>query len=406
MFSTAALLAVAPLRAQAAPDYLHCERFLVKADLSTPKRPLEKLDRLRIGSYNVENLFLHLGHHEPVPGTRGMNRVTEQKIKPLNKIDGVARAILDMKLDIVVVQEVEDIEALQSLAEHHLNGEYQAILVEGNDPRGIDVGFLIKKDLPFEIENHSFRKETWVDPRLRDAEPSPIFSRDLPALVIRAQGAPKDSAPLLVLLGTHFKSKRPLKDPNAIKPDPESAIARGAQVKRAAEIILRYKQQYGNDLPIMLAGDFNGAVNLEPEFRSLHDRAGMDDAFDVGDHKISGNDRVTHVYFPGRGEAPDAKQMDAIFVSPELKDSITKTGVYRYKRNDGKEYPLPRNKHIRDKNPSDHFPIGVEIETSKLKARAPKTQQPQSMNNVIPLRPRGHQPFVVPGDLVAARARV
>lgn len=354
---------------QAVAD-LRCERFLVAANPMSSPRAIDQIDSLRIGTYNVENLVMHLGHYEPIPGSPGsMHQVTQPMAKPLAKIKGVAKAILDMDLDIVVLQEVENIKALEALNHTYLEDRYTPLLINGNDPRGIDIAFLVKKDLPFEIENHSFRRETWFDPRTRGSRSTRLFSRDLPVLVVRAQGQPKNSAPLFIVMGTHFKSKRTYRDTGAPDRDPDSRIARTAQVNRAVEIIGRYREEYGSDLPILFAGDFNGAVPHEPEFEPLRRRAGLLDAFDLSKTRRSRTDRVTHIYFPGENLAPERNQLDAIFVSPELHDSVLDAEAYRYKNQDGLPWPLPKYKRIRDKNPSDHWPVNVTVKFKKLLER-------------------------------------
>lgn len=364
------LVALLPAANYTAWAELACEKFLVATDASIAKRQLAAINELNIGTYNVENLFMHLGHHDPVPGQRGqMRQATPQKDKPVEKIAGVAKAILDMNLDILVLQEVENIEALRVLNTSYLKDQYIPVLIEGNDPRGIDVGFLVKKDLPFAIENDSFRKEAWVDPRFSRNTKSPIFSRDLPTLVFRSKEAAQDSAPLFILIGTHYKSKRPTTDANHRVIDEESNVERGAQVDRTVDIIERYRKEYGADVPILLAGDFNGAMNYEPEFKPLKQKAHLTDAFDANGQHLTDYDRVTHIYFPKRAN-PDPKQMDAIFVSPELQADVAKAEVYRYTDSTGKLWPRPWNKHIRDKNPSDHYPVKITLKLNVIKARA------------------------------------
>lgn len=347
-----------------------CEKFLVERDATAETRAIDSIDELSIGTYNVENLFLHLGHHEPKPGAPGkMEKITPPQTKSPEKVAGVAKAIRELDLDIVVLQEVENIEALEALNAQHLDGKYKAVLVEGNDPRGIDVAFLVKKDLPFVFENHSYRRETWVDPRLRDAHDSPIFSRDLPALVVRAQGQPVESKPLFVLFGTHFKSKRDFRDPTARMQDPESRLFRAAQVKRAVEIIERYREEYGADLPIMIAGDFNGSVHQEREFRALKEDAQLVDGFDVSPNRLNYNERVTHVYFGQRGR-PERNQIDAVFVSQSLREHVSESAVYRYKDQNGRPWPLPWKKWQRDSNPSDHWPVRIKLKLQALLKQA------------------------------------
>src|SRR5579871_1320378 len=196
------LLLLALTAVPAAPGWadLSCETFLVPPDETVPKRQLEQMDELTVGTYNVENFFLQEGKQKP--GKHGP--VAPQK--PDGKIAGVGRALADMNLDVAVIEEVESVDALELLNKRFLDNKYTPILVKGNDARGINVGFLVKKDLPFVIEDDSFRKETWVDPRVRHKEQTLLFSRDLPVLVFRTPGAPKTAPPLFIFAGTHYKS--------------------------------------------------------------------------------------------------------------------------------------------------------------------------------------------------------
>lgn len=340
----------------ASPAYadLGCEKFLVAHDFQQPKRLLETTHELRIGTYNVRDFLL--GHHET------LRDGTPRAPKPERDIQGIARALRDMNLDLIVVQEV-DIDGLRKL-DAQLKKQYLPILVRGNDPSGIDVGFLVKKDLPFDIENDSFRAETWIDPRLPKKRADRVFSRDLPALVFRATNAPVNSSPLFILLGTHYKSKRAATRHSAH----DTGSIRAAQIERTVEIVERYRAEYGSDVPIILAGDFNSAVD-RGEVAPLRDKAGLHDAFDLSPQKVSNRDRVTHAYFPGHGQPPDYKQMDAVFVSNGLENSIVATEVYRYKRRSGYTNPLPTERWMRDRNPSDHYPVRATIQLDAIKAR-------------------------------------
>ena len=55
--------------------------------------------------------------------------------------DTIAARITAMDLDVLCAQEVEDIDTLRFFAAQHLGGSYRyLVLVEGNDPRLIDLG--------------------------------------------------------------------------------------------------------------------------------------------------------------------------------------------------------------------------------------------------------------------------
>lgn len=316
-------------------------------------RPLSSIQELRMGTYNVLNLFQMVGKWVPDPHRHGKrNKVAEAKNKHDHQLREEAKVILEADLDVVVLQEVENVAALKEFNDRYLEGKYRAILIEGNDERGIDIGFLVKKDLPFDIEQRTHKDETWVDP-LGDGSPSKLFSRDLPALIVRAPGRSK---PLFALLGTHYKSKRP-RGPK----DPESEVMRRAQVERTAEIVGRLRAEFGQDLPLMLAGDFNGAVNEESTYDSLKDGgAGLTDALDLAQPALSKLQRVTHTYHPKGGAAHKA-QMDGFFVSRSVRGLVTEAKVYRYRDESGREKPLPETYAQRERNPSDHFPLLVTL---------------------------------------------
>jgi exonuclease III len=84
----------------------------------------------------------------------------------------VAQRIIDMDVDVLSVQEVENIDILRDFNRNHLNNLYSyQILIEGNDPRLIDVGVLSK--LPVGAVT-SF--QTAVHPNRPDQT---VFGRDL-----------------------------------------------------------------------------------------------------------------------------------------------------------------------------------------------------------------------------------
>lgn len=89
---------------------------------------------LRVASFNVENFF-------PTGGFLDRSLVTQEEYEA--KRDRIVDAIdrLLKRPDIVAVQEVDNVQILQEVAD--LLGGYTAYLEEGNDNRGIDVGFLI-----------------------------------------------------------------------------------------------------------------------------------------------------------------------------------------------------------------------------------------------------------------------
>ncbi len=326
-----------------------------------PVRTLESIKRLKVGSYNVENLFEQVGSHVPDPSNPGkLMKISDAKPKPEWAMRAEGKIILENDLDIVTLAEVENVAALQAFNDHYLEGKYKVFLIEGNDERGIDIAFLVKKDLPFEVEQRSHKEETWIDPVLGGG-PKPLFSRDLTSLVVRAPGK---TQPMFVLFGTHYKSKR-----DRDGRDPESVIMRTAQVSRTAEIMQRYREEFGANVPMMLAGDFNGAVVSEAAYKPLYAAAGLTDSFDASPNPPSDKDRITHTYHP-KGGAAQYAQMDAVLVSKSLRGAVQSAEVYRYKNDDGTVRPLPKTYEEREKNPSDHFPLIVTLDFTQIRGPA------------------------------------
>ena len=338
------------------------------ASAAAPVRSLESIKELKMGSYNVLNLFENVGKHVPDPENPGkLKKVSDARPKEESSLRAQGKVILENDLDIVTLEEVENIAALRDFNERFLDGKYDVRLIEGNDERGIDVAFLVKKDLPFELEQRSHKDETWLDPVLGGG-PRTLFSRDLTSLVVRVPGK---AQPLFVLFGTHYKSKR-----DRDGGDPGSNLLRGAQVRRSAEIIARYRAEFGADTPIMLAGDFNGEVSKDAEFRPLFEAAGLVDSFDASPNPPSEKDRITHTFHPKGGQTHYG-QMDAVLVSKALRGAVKKAEAYRYKNDDGTMRAIPATYEERSRNPSDHFPVIVTLDFTALRGPASFAEIPE-----------------------------
>lgn len=309
-------------------------------DRGAPLRPLETVAQLTIMSYNVEHLH--------VPGEDGLGG------KPVNELKGLARAVTDSNPDFIVLEEVGGIDALKMLSRDYLGDAYEAYLTPGNDGvGGIDIGYLVKRDLPLSITLETHRDAMWKDPT--DHEQHRVFTRDAPALLIRTEGAPTDSVPMLILIGTHAKAQRDRPG------DPYSDLLRAAQFKETAKIVDGYQATYGRDVPILVGGDFNVDIQHSQGIAPLKQR--LTDPFDV--KKVGNEDRVTHTYIPKNGPI-EQRQLDALMVTPPLVDNIVSIEAYRYKNRQGAEKPLPTSQDERDENPSDHFPVVLKLTTDDI----------------------------------------
>jgi endonuclease/exonuclease/phosphatase family metal-dependent hydrolase len=317
-------------------------------------RQFSEIPVLRLMTYNVKNLFTHVGDFDRV-GPNKFQKTKPSKDKPEQELIGVAQAINESNPDVIVMQEVEGQSVLEDFNNHYLNGQYQTFLTPGNDGRGIDIGFLLKKDLPLKVVKESYKNLQWNDPADNN-HPVPLFSRDLPTLLFyKKTDDPAKSQPLFVVIGNHGKSKR------SRPGDPDSVQLRTAQYNQARLIVDSYLKRFGKDLPLLMAGDFNTDVRTEPEVASLKER--LSDVFDLV--KVPESERITHTFHP-RGGATVQSQLDAILVSNGLTHSILQASIYRYKNKNGEIKPLPKTYNEREGNPSDHYPIIVDISTESI----------------------------------------
>ncbi len=314
-------------------------------------------------AYNLENLFHSVGKWDyDEDGEYVQIGEIDEKPKEMRRWQG--RIIHETAIDLGVFEEVESLKALSHFDRHYLGSTYHRHLLEGNDPRGIDIGFLSKRDLPFEIEHRTNKGLRYDDPI--SERNIAQFSRDLPILILRLPG---EKTPFLIFIGTHFKSKRDRPD------DPQSNSLRESQVIAAAQIVEDLKIEFGKNAPIVMAGDMNGNVNTEAEFAVFRAQLALVDSLNLVKPKLSEAERVTQTWHPTKRKNVYS-QLDAILLSPVLVACFKSAGVYRYKDERGLPKPLPKSRDERDTNPSDHYPVLLQLDMRCLldlwqKARTP-----------------------------------
>ncbi|MEZ5990111.1 MAG: endonuclease/exonuclease/phosphatase family protein [Planctomycetota bacterium] len=218
--------------------------LLLLALLASPQAPAatEAPPRLRLASYNVENLFDN--HDDPYRSDEGTSP------KPIPAVRLLARTIDGLGADVLAVQEVENRGVLE-LLNLQLAEPYPFVeLVEGNDGRGIDVGLLSR-----------FPIRRTISHRLRSLDGGRRFARDLVVFELDTGAGPLLVAPV------HLKSKRDAQG------DPQGTAWRTAEA-RAALAVLRELRERGLGGPFALLGDFNdekGSAALAPLFDALRD---------------------------------------------------------------------------------------------------------------------------------------
>jgi endonuclease/exonuclease/phosphatase family metal-dependent hydrolase len=172
--------------------------------------------RIRVGTFNLNNLFSRWNFQAEIDALEeGDDLVTEtysftdptvysirtfmgRLVRPKDPDDTarMAERIAVMDCHVLAVQEVEDIGTLRRFNQEHLGGRYRyQALVEGNDPRLIDVGVL--SELPLG------GMTSWQHAVHPDVPERPVFSRDLLQVQV---WDPSRSARLLTVYTTHLKS--------------------------------------------------------------------------------------------------------------------------------------------------------------------------------------------------------
>ncbi|MFC9929505.1 endonuclease/exonuclease/phosphatase family protein [Streptomyces sp. NPDC127190] len=214
----------------------------------------------------------------------------------MTAVRNTAQVVAEVTADIQLVAEVEDRLTLDLFNRHVLGAVEGAqpypfnLLIDGNDPRGIDVGILSRRAI------------TSVRPHLFDPDPAhpdrPLFSRDCPEYEIQL-----GEGTTLVLLGNHLKSK--------FHDDPRLRLA---QAQRVAEI---YRAALERTPNVVVAGDLNDSPDSAP-LKALLDTG----LRDVMSHPSYQGDPGTH------GTCRSARdKLDYILLPPALFDKVQRVGL-------------------------------------------------------------------------------
>lgn len=210
---------------------------------------------------------------------------------------------------VLAVQEVENIGVLEDLARAIRREQpglaYQAVLREGNDGGGIDVGFLVRAD--FSV--------TAVEPLMAKTrlglDGSLLYDR--PPLRLRLQG-PRGP---VELVGVHLRS---LRDSDSEAKSLRIAVKRARQAELLAQW-LRLRQQQEPGLPILVLGDFNATEDSAGGVDVLAQFTGH--GFLHLNQRLPSAERYTYVYRCRR------QSLDHALASPAWAQQVSQVAVSR-----------------------------------------------------------------------------
>ena len=298
---------------------------------------------------NAQDLFLFMDKHDhsSIPVTE-LTEIKWQLMsssllsnKSKEKCQILANTIKEAQADVVMVTEVGGPESLANFAKYVMNDEYHSVSLPSNSDRGIDLGYLIKKTLPWKFDVH-----TYIDYRL--PEPARRFSRDVLRLDLKENDETK-----MILLLVHIKSKLDLR-----RADFEGRTRRVLEVKGVVEIYNDLSEK-NPDIPILVGGDFNGIAaerDTEEEFKAIYELSDLKDIAFLAN--IPDEDRFSYIYF-NRGGNRFVQQIDYLFISEKFANLIDAPECYfpRYKNLTGAPLPIPKRMEQKNILPSDHYPF-------------------------------------------------
>lgn len=266
------------------------------------------------------------------------------KGKDAGDTQDIADRIHTIDIDVLAVQEVENIDILKEFNRTHLNGMYpHQVLIEGNDPRLIDVGLLSK--LPLGAVT-SFQTATHLDDPNRR-----VFGRDL--LEVEVLNASR-TVKLFTIYNNHLKSHFGDGDNGG-----QGKIDNDNRRRRQAESIQRLVgQRMRTNSRYIITGDMNDGPQDAPlDAIKTIDGQAMTDALTnptetrAAKAESTGPGPQTTAWthrFKESGQPPEHKLFDQIWVSPALAPALGNAFIDR------------RTKHGGDG--SDHDPAWVELD--------------------------------------------
>jgi endonuclease/exonuclease/phosphatase family metal-dependent hydrolase len=310
---------------------------------------------IRVATFNCENLFARFKFKSNVDPNKAVKDgwiVDKTKFEIHKEVEKklTAKTIIETKADVIALQEVESLDTLRKFRNDYLGGRKRypyCIVIDGNDPRRIDVGLLSR----YPIEN--------IDTHINDYDASSKsyeFSRDCLECDIVVSGSKR-----VRLFINHFKSM--LDKTNPCKGRQLTRARRMAQAKKVVKIVSSKMNLDKDDFVIL--GDFNDYLENDQQGKSaILDLVSWNNVENVVT-RLPESEQWTH-YFEGNkkcGTSHSYKQLDYVLISkslakknPHSVPSIVRKGI----TTNAKKYPGPRFPGVTAQYAaSDHCPVSI-----------------------------------------------
>jgi predicted extracellular nuclease len=327
-----------------------------------------------VGAFNIENFFDDEKNSDNVDKEDILSK--ERFQGRLNKASLAVRNVLSMP-DLLGVVEVENLKVLKKLADkinadavaaNQPNPKYEAFLEESNDPRGIDVGFLVKTAKVKFIDAKQLGKDEKLSAEgARDGEK--LYDRPPFLIRVEVQDAKTNQPFALTAIVNHFKSYGGIDDE---KDGVRVRQKRLAQAEWLANFLVE-RQKANPAERIVVTGDFNAfqfndgyndligvlkgksAPNVLAASKTAH-QTGLIDLADFIDAKT----RYSYV-FDG-----SAQILDHILINGAAQERALKFGYARVDADFPKVYA---NDFTRPERLSDHDAPIVYFSLDEIKAK-------------------------------------
>ncbi|MDQ4144378.1 MAG: endonuclease/exonuclease/phosphatase family protein [Actinomycetota bacterium] len=303
---------------------------------------------IKVGTFNVENLFIRYrfkDNIDPSGAVRDGWDINQTRFEILNDTDKriTAKTILEADADVLALQEVENLEVLKRFRSEYLKGTSNypfALVVDGNDPRLIDVALLSRLPI-LHVRSYQYL-------RVNNSR-SFIFSRDCLEVGLEVTGGT-----VLTLFINHLKSM--------VGGRAATRERRQLQARTVKEIVSDVVGARPADQPFVVLGDLNDYPEPDPDgtTTAIEELVKWDQVENVLE-RLPEKERWTH-YFARRNTY---RQLDYLLPSRSLAANAGQPEVIRKGlplRAD--EFEGERFEGIGEDRPkaSDHCPVVLELE--------------------------------------------